>query len=391
MLLLGMPVGAKLLAQVPAGSRPGLAVLPLKAEGRQDLGDVSDTLNMLVANAFADSGAFRLVERSQVMAALPGLKLQESAPGYRTAMAELGRRLSARFILVGSYLPERDPLSHNVSVTLALRLVNAADGTVAKSFLENGEGPTLGSVVASLNRQLSAKAAGSSPAIVPVPTAVPSPAVVPAPVVVPAPAIVPAPAAVPAPAVVPAPVIVPAPPVAATPAMEPAPVPATAPLPRKSATALLVLREGTTNGIYYRNGGLSQFGAKLEDFAFLPQNLAKLFPPEVKINIRIGARETTDDATLNRNLAKTLQPDTMVVLTLDCNTRSERSHLVLTKTLIQAALRIEFLAPGNLEVLASKTVQTDYLEGKGLREKLSGELKEQLAKRMAAALPALPF
>jgi hypothetical protein len=310
-------------------------------------------------------------------------------------MAELGRRLSARFILVGSYLPERDPLSHNVSVTLALRLVNAADGTVAKSFLENGEGPTLGSVVASLNRQLSAKAAGSSPTIVPVPVPVPVPVHVPvaasAPAVVPAPVAVPTPAVVPAPVVVPAPAVVHAPPVVATPAAEPAPLPATPPLPRKSATALLVLREGTTNGIYYRNGGLSQFGAKLEDFAFLPQALAKLFPPEEKITIRVSARETTDDATLNRNLAKTLQPDTMVVLTLDSRTRNERSHLVLTKTLIQAVLRIEFLAPGNLEVLASKTVQTDYLEGKGLREKLSAELKDQLLKRMTVALPALPF
>ena len=63
LLLLGLAPGGGLQAQPAAqAARPALAILPLKEEGRRDLGDVSDSMNLVVANAFADSG-FRLLGR----------------------------------------------------------------------------------------------------------------------------------------------------------------------------------------------------------------------------------------------------------------------------------------------------------------------------------------
>ena len=393
LLISGVAPGSGLQAQEP---RPTLAVLPLKEEGTKDLGDVSETVNFTVTSAFADSGAFRLVERSRVMAALPDLKLQEADPAYRRSMAELGQRLGARYILAGSYFPERNLSNNSVSVTVTLRMVNPQDGTEAGRFMETGEGATLGGVLASLRRQLSAKAAGvapaaASPAPAPVLPAVSAPVAVPVPAV-PTPAAVPMPApapvaAAPAPVPVPAaaPVQAPVPPVSA-----PVPVPPTplaAPAPRKTSRALLVLREGSMNGVYFRMGGLPHYGARLADFEFLPKSLAKLFPPEVEVTFTTGNSGTADDAALNRGLVTTYQPDTMVVLSLSCRTQSQRTYVVMNKTQIQAELQVDFLAPATLQVLAAKTVQTDFVAFKG---KFPPALKDQLAKRLAEALPALP-
>jgi hypothetical protein len=381
LLISGVAPGSGLLAQEP---RPTLAVLPLKEEGTKDLGDISETVNFTVTSAFSDSGVFRLVERSRVMAALPDLKLQESDPAYRRSMGELGKRLGARFILAGSYFPERNLANNSVSVTVTLRLVNPQDGTEAGRFMETGEGATLGGVLASLRRQLSARAAEAAPA--PAPAPAPASPAVSAPVEVPVPA-VPAPAAVPMPAPVPAaaPLQAPVPPVSA-----PVPVPPTplaAPAPRKTSRALLVLREGSMNGVYFRMGGLPHYGARLEDFEFLPKSLAKLFPPEVEVVFNTGNSGTADDAALNRGLVTTYQPDTMVVLSLSCRTQSQRTYVVMNKTQIQAELQVDFLAPATLQVLAAMTVQTDFVAFKG---KFPPALKDQLAKRLAEALPALP-
>ena len=408
LLLFGLSLGGRLLAQAP-GARPSLAILPLKEEGRKNLGDVSETMNMLVANAFADSGAFLLVERSQVLAALPAGKRQ-GAETDRRAAAELGRRLGAKYLLWGSYLPEYTLASGTVTVTMNLRLVNAADGKVVKSFQEVGEGASLGSVVALLTRKLSAKAAPetAAPVVVPAPVAAaPAPAVVPVPVAAaPAPAVVPAPQAapvVPVPVAAPAPAAAPAPPVAAAPAVVPAPpvvayrpdavapVEPSAPSPRRTAKVLMVLREGRINGVYYQKGGLARFGAKLEDFEFLVKSVAKLFPAEVAVTFDTGTRGFGDDATLNRALVRKYQPDTLVIVSVECNTKSKGYLVLFSKSQIQAGAEIEFLAADTLEVLASRSVQTDFIQARGLSEAFPSELKDDLARRVASALPSLPY
>ena len=189
----------------------------------------------------------------------------------------------------------------------------------------------------------------------------------------------------------PAPTAVPSPgpePAEASPALvNPAPPPA----PPKSFTALLVLREGSINGVYFQKGGLSQYGAKLEDFDFLPRSLAKLFPPEFTVIYNIGSLGPGQDRTLNGNLVTSYHPDTLVVLTLQLRTKSQQSYLLLSKTQIQAELHVDFLAPDTLAVIAARTVITDFAELKGLSKKFPPELKDQLARKMAEAIPALPY
>jgi len=379
LLLWGVSLGSRLQAQQP---RPSLAILPLKEEGTKDLGDISDTINFMVTSAFADSAAFRLVEHSRVMAALPGLKLQEADPAYLGSLTELGHRLGARYILGGSYFPERNLADHSVSVTLTLRMVNPEDGTESSRFMETGAGATLGGVIASLRRQLSAKAAGFT---APAPVAAPIPAPAPVPAAVPIPAPAPAPAAVAIPA--PQPVQAPVAPVAAPVSVAP---PAPPMVPRKAAKALLVLREGSVNGVYFALGGLSHYGTRLEDFEFLPKSLARLFPSGVEVAYNIGSRGAADDAKLNRDLVKAYQPDTLVILTLQCRSQSQRSYVVLSKTQLQMELQVDFLAPASLEVIATKTVRTEFVELKGTGTKFPPALKQQLAKGLADELPALP-
>lgn len=144
------------------------------------------------------------------------------------------------------------------------------------------------------------------------------------------------------------------------------------------------------NGVYFRLGGLPHYGTRLEDFEFLPKSLAKLFPEDVEVTFNSGTRGAADDAALNRDLVKSYQPDTLVVLTLSFRTHSRRSYIVMSKTQLQAELQIDFLAPATLKVLSSRTVQTDFVELKGTGTRFPPALKEQLARRLAEAIPALP-
>jgi TolB-like protein len=137
---------------LPAAPQPSLAVLPLKEEGARGLGDVSDTMNTLVTRAFAESGAFRLVERHQIGTVLEESRYQHSGMVDDATIVELGRHLGVRFVLVGSYLPERSGTS--LSVTLSLRLVDVENAVITRSFLENAEAPTLGRVVLQLSHSL---------------------------------------------------------------------------------------------------------------------------------------------------------------------------------------------------------------------------------------------
>lgn len=440
-LLLGLASGRLPAGQPGVKSRPSLALLSLKEEGRKNLGDVSETMNMLVSYAFGDAGGFRLVDPAQTAAEFQAVRAQGQETDPR-ALAALGGRLGARFLLTGSYLPEYNAASDTVTMTVTLRMVDAADGSVFRNFQEVGSGPSLGSVVGSLSRQLSAKAAAAAkaapaaPARAPVTAATaaavaakaPEAAVAAVPVQAPKTAVADAPArpagtalaalaaaaaapapaavvaaapeppaaaaAVPAPATVvtaePEPAAAAEPAVAAVAAPEPAAAPAPA-VPRAAPKALLVLREGKINGIYYPNGGLSQFGAKIGDFDFLVKSLARLFPADAVVTYDRGSNGDAGDPVLNKALEAKYHPDVIVVLALECRTQTESRMLLLSRTLVQAIANIEFLAPGTPGVLASKTVQTDYFPAKGMRNAFPPELKDQLAKGIAAALPALPY
>jgi TolB-like protein len=414
LLLLGLAPGGGLQAQPAAqAARPALAILPLKEEGRRDLGDVSDSMNLVVANAFADSG-FRLLERRPTAAPDP----VPSGP----ALADLGRSLGARYLLEGSFLPEYNLARGTVTVTLSLRVVDSADGTTFRGFQEVASGASLGSVMAALTHQLADKTAGSGagavPAVTPAPeaaaAAVAAPAAGVAAVAAPAPTAAPAPAAVatslatPAPtsaamaAPAPTPVLTPAPVPAVVAAPAPTPVLASAPAPAAMAApvpvfaagpqgkVLLVLREGMINDIYYRNGGLGRLGVKLEDFRFLLDATARLFPSGTSVVYDLGGRGAADDLALNRELVQKYHPDHLVVLALGCRTRDERRMLLLEKHLVQTELQVVVLDPESLAVLAARMVLSGYLEAKGLRETLPASMKDQLARQFAAALPALP-
>ena len=377
LLLLGLAPGGGLQAQPAAqAARPALAILPLKEEGRRDLGDVSDSMNLVVANAFADSG-FRLLGRRPTAAPDP-------VPSG-SALADLGRSLGARYLLVGSFLPEYNLARGTVTVTLSLRVVDSADGTTLRGFQEVASGASLGSVMAALTHQLADKTAGSGAAAVPVAASAPAVAALAASVATPdsTPAAVAAPAA-PTPAAVAAPVPAPAP----TPAAVTAPGSVFAAGPQ--GRVLLVLREGMINDIYYRNGGLGRFGAKLEDFRFLLDATARLFPSGTSVVYDLGGRGAADDLALNRELVQKYHPDHLVVLALGCRTRDEKRLLLLEKHLVQTELQVDVLDPESLAVLATRKVLSGYLEAKGLRETLPASMKDQLAKQFAAALPALP-
>ena len=407
MLLIGLASGGRVAADEPspAAVRPSLAILPLKEEGRKDLGDVSETMNMLVTNAFAESGAFRLLERSQV----PADPAQSPATADRSAITALGHRLGASFLLTGYYLPEYSLAKGSVTLTLSLALLDARDGTVFKNLQETATGPSLGSVVVALTRQVSARAAQAAPprpaeaavaaapakgaeavaAAQPVHQPAPAMAAMPAAVAVapPVAAAVPAPSVPPVAAPVPAPS---APPAVVAVAASPA---VAAPGPRKAPRALLVLREGKINGVYFQKGGLKHFGAKLEDFDFLVKSLAKLFPAGVAVSFDTGSHGSVDDAELNRALVAKAQPDILVVVGLECRSRTEEHVLLLAKTQVQAEVQVDFLAPDTRQVLDARTVRTDFLQakGKGTGLALPVELKDQLASRITLEIPTLPY
>src|SRR5208337_1321073 len=137
---LGTAAAPRLQAQAPAaaGTRPSLAILPLKEDGRKDLGDLSGTMNMCVATAFAECGAFRLVDQGQVAAALPALKLQGAESLDARAIADLGQRLGAKYLVMGSFLPESNLAKGTVTITVSPRMVDTGEGTVARHFQEFG-------------------------------------------------------------------------------------------------------------------------------------------------------------------------------------------------------------------------------------------------------------
>jgi hypothetical protein len=111
---------------------------------------------------------------------------------------------------------------------------------------------------------------------------------------------------------------------------------------------------------------------------------------ETALDFDIGTRGL-DDATLNRALVRKYQPDTLVILTLELNSSSKTKLLFLNKTWLQAEVKIDFLAPETLQVLASRTVQTEFVEVKGHEVKFPQDLKDQLTRRLAMELPALPY
>jgi len=166
--------------------------------------------------------------------------------------------------------------------------------------------------------------------------------------------------------------------------------PASAPSPRQGGKALLVLREGGINGIYYQGGGLTRYGTRIDDFDFLLKSVAKLFPPAVESSFDTGTRGFGDDTTLDRALVKKYQPDTFVVVTLECRIQSRTRLLLLNRNWFQAEARIDFLAPDTLAVIDSRTVQSDFFEGKGTSQSFPREVKDQLAQRVASQLTVLP-
>ena len=139
-------------------AKPRLAVLPLKAEGRKGpQGNVSDTLNTVVTNAFTESSLFQLVERQRVDKLLNEGKFQNSGLVDESGAVELGRTLGVRYVVLGSYLTELNPTNNQTSITLSLRIVDVQTAAVQKSFLDSAEGPTLGRIVDKLTGTLAGK------------------------------------------------------------------------------------------------------------------------------------------------------------------------------------------------------------------------------------------
>jgi hypothetical protein len=115
-----------------------------------------------------------------------------------------------------------------------------------------------------------------------------------------------------------------------------------------------------------------------------------LFPAGTDVVSDIGTTGNSDDFQLNRSLVEKYHPDSMVVMTLDVHTESKSSWLVLSKTQFQFDVRIDFMAPDTLDVIASKTVKTDIFPAKGMGESLPPGLKDQLAQRINKEVTSLP-
>jgi TolB-like protein len=391
-LFLGLGLPAR------AAAAPSLAVLPLQEEGRKDLGDISRTMTMCVTTAFTGEGRFQLVDPGQVQAALAGDPAQGSADP-----AALARRVGAQYALAGTFLPESNLARGTVTVTVTLRLVEAASGKVVRYLLETQEGPSLGGVVAGLSSKLSAKS--TPPALaappVPVPVPAPQPAATPLPAPQPVAAPVPMPA-VPAPVPAakpasPAPTAAPAPeppapatPLLLVPTIEPAPAPAAVPAPKPAAAAaprtpvrgkaLLVLREGRVNGVYYQKNGLDRFGVKLEDLDFLLKILASKLPGGVQPVFDVGSKGPGTDFQLNSRLVKDQMPDAMAVLVLE--TKTKAAGILSLKHLVQASVEVMFLDPRTLEVISTRLVSSDFWKAKGVGQQFPQELKDELAAKM---------
>jgi hypothetical protein len=153
-------------------------------------------------------------------------------------------------------------------------------------------------------------------------------------------------------------------------------------------TALLVLREGSVNGVYYATGGLSHYGGKLEDFDYLLDRMAKLFPPGVKVSFDVGSHGPANDVTLNQALVKNHHPDTLVIMTLGLHSGS-KGFIYYTNQL-QVEVQVDFVDPATLEVRATKTLQSQPVKSGSFSRSLPPKLKEQLTEQFAKEFPALP-
>jgi hypothetical protein len=220
---------APVRAEAPARpSLPRMAVLPLKGEGLTDLGDVSDTLNNVVTSSLLDSGAFQLVERNQIQSVLKEAKFQHSGLVDEETLSAMGKCLGVGYVLVGSYLTERNPRTKDLVVTMSLRIVDVEKALVYKSFMDVAEGPTLGAVITKLNTSLAEKTSTIRPGDV---TGQARPGI------------------------------------------------------RK---VLLILRQGAVTcamkgQTHAEPSSLAFFNEKLEDYDFLLTGIARLFPPDVKV------------------------------------------------------------------------------------------------------------
>jgi hypothetical protein len=162
----------------------------------------------------------------------------------------------------------------------------------------------------------------------------------------------------------------------------PAPVPAAtpAPAPTVRGRALLVLREGRVNGVYYARNGLDRFGIKLDDMAFLLKILAAKLPGGAQPVFDTATKGTATDFQLNSRLVKDQKPDAMAVLVLELKTKS--AGVISFKTLVQASVEVNFIDPRTLEVISSRLVSSDFWKAKGVGQQLPQELRDELAAKM---------
>jgi hypothetical protein len=144
--------------------------------------------------------------------------------------------------------------------------------------------------------------------------------------------------------------------------------------------ALLVLREGKVNGVYYQKNGLDRFGIKLDDLEFLLKILARKLPGGAQPVYDVGSKGPGTDFQLNSRLVKDQRPEAMAVLVLECKTKS--AGVVSLKTLVQATVDVMFIDPRTLEVISTRQVSSDFWKAKGVGQQFPQELKDELGAKM---------
>ena len=285
--------------------KPRIAILPLKVEGKNTIGDISDTLNTLVANSFTESQYFQLIERNQIQTILAENKYQRSGLVDEKTAVQLGKHLGVKYVLIGSYLAEKQSNYNGVSVTLSLRMVDVENATVYKSFLESAEGQTIGIVLGKLTDGLNAKVAKLLPASIPVST-----------------------------------------------------------LKAKQTKKVLVIlqkdnitcaKEGSTKA---ETVELSFFNENINDYYFIVTEISKILGKDVSVfyeNIAGDAniRDLPKHSTENVNL--------IILIKL---TRTGKLHTFSRISEHRAQISMEFIEPKDLNSIGFKTVDTEVLKGK---------------------------
>lgn len=301
--------------------KPRLAILPLKEEGKNTLGDVSDTLNTLVANAFLETRNFQLVERHQIQTLLTESKFQRSALVDEATAAELGKHLGVKYVLVGSYLAEKAS-SYNLSVTLSLRLVDVGNAMIYKSFLETAEGSTLGATLPKLSKGLADKIADLQPGEV----------------------------------------------------MDGK--------PHRIKTMVIAMYAGDITcakkaQTHTESVSLSFFDEKFEDYTFLATEVGKLFPADVKL-----LYETESIGQIYPpGLVEKLHPDGVVMITFD---RTGKIHTFSQESEHRAEVHVKFINGRDLNVIGVKNFSTSLIKGKlyevfpAIKEELTRRLQKEL-------------